>query len=216
MGQEKGVEILWQCVGLRYGAGGGTAAPGQRVGLGCRAGEGDSSTTTACGAGLWGREGGSSIMTVHRAGLWGREGYNSTTIAYGAEVWGGGGGTVVLQRHMGRERGTAVPGRRVGLRCGVGGGGGVGSVWGCRWGAAPLLPVCCVTPAVLPSAPQPPFPPRAVDGGPTFAITPPPQNLAAPQRWRVGSFLSPASTRRRRRRTSTTNSLSTERSKTST
>lgn len=156
MGQEKGVEILWRCVGLRCGAGGGTAAPGQYVGLGCGAGEGDSGTTTACGAGLWGREG-----------------YNSTTIAYGAEVWGGGGGTVVLQRHMGRERGTAVPGRRVGLRCGVGGGGGGGSVWGCRWGAAPLLPVCCVTPAVLPSAPQPPFPPRAVDGGPTFAITPP-------------------------------------------
>ena len=188
----------------------GHSGTGTACGAGMWGREGDSGTTTACGAGLWGREGGSSIMTVHRAGLWGREGYNSTTIAYGAEVWGGGGGTVVLQRHMGRERGTAVPGRRVGLRCGVGGGGG-----GCRWGAAPLLPVCCVTPAVLPSAPQPPFPPRAVVGGPTFAITPP-QNLAAPQRWRVGSFLSPASTRRRRRRTSTTNSLSTERSKTST
>lgn len=64
-------------------------------------------------------------------------------------------------------------------------GGGVGSVWGCRWGAAPFLPVCCVTPAVLPSAPQPPFPPRAVDGGPTFAITPPPKlgGAAAVEGW---------------------------------
>ena len=185
------------------------------VRLRCGAGKGRRDTMAMCGAEMWGRRGHSGTGTACGAGLWGREGYNSTTIAYGAEVWGGGGGTVVLQRHMGRERGTAVPGRRVGLRCGVGGGGEVGSVWGCRWGAAPLLPVCCVTPAVLPSAPQPPFPPRAVVGGPTFAITPP-QNLAAPQRWRVGSFLSPASTRRRRRRTSTTNSLSTERSKTST
>ena len=59
------------------------------------------------------------------------------------------------------------------------------SVWGCRWGAAPLLPVCCVTPAVLPSAPQPPFPPRAVVGGPTFAITPPPKlgGAAAVEGW---------------------------------
>lgn len=182
------------CVRLRCGAGKGRRDTMAMCGAEVWGRRGHSGTGTACGAGMWGREGDSGTTTACGAGLWGREGYNSTTIAYGAEVWGGGGGTVVLQRHMGRERGTAVPGRRVGLRCGVGGGGGVGSVWGCRWGAAPLLPVCCVTPAVLPSAPQPPFPPRAVVGGPTFAITPPPKTW----RRRSGGGLDPFCHRRPR------------------